>query len=175
MSISLAKICKDYYDLWGKEYNKWKRRAMPARVVTRTDVRSTDAGRALMSRETPMLQGAIAFVTGGGSGIGHGVALCLAGYGAVVIISDISKEMSEAAAEDVQTAGGRGFAMAHDVSQWDKAAEALAKGGRLAGGPIDVLVNCAGLYFSVPFHELSPAAHERLYAVNVSGVFAMCR
>jgi NAD(P)-dependent dehydrogenase (short-subunit alcohol dehydrogenase family) len=128
-----------------------------------------------MSRETPMLQGAIAFVTGGGSGIGRGVALCLAGYGAVVIISDISKEMSEAAAEDVQAAGGRGFAMAHDVSQWDKAAEALAKGGRLAGGPIDVLVNCAGLYFSVPFHELSAAAHERLYAVNVSGVFAMCR
>ena len=128
-----------------------------------------------MDRETSMLEGAVAFVTGGGSGIGRGIALCLAGYGAAVIVSDISEEMSEATVEDVKAAGGRSFAVIHDVSRWEKATEMLALGERLAGGPVDVLVNCAGLYFSVPFHELAPDAHERLYAVNVSGVFAMCQ
>lgn len=117
----------------------------------------------------------LAFVTGGGSGIGRGVALCLASHGATVIVSDVSAEISKAAAADMRAAGGRGFAVAHDVTQWEKAAAVLAHGARLAGGSIGILVNCAGLYFLTPFHELLPDAHERLYAVNVSGVFAMCQ
>lgn len=122
-----------------------------------------------------MLEGTVAFVTGGGSGIGRGIALCLAAHGAAVVVSDLDAEMSRAAADEVKASGGRGFAVVGDVGQWEQAEEVLAQGARLAGGPVDILVNCAGLYFSVPFHELSREAHERLYAVNVSGVFAMCQ
>lgn len=122
-----------------------------------------------------MLEGSIAFVTGAGSGIGRGIALCLAGHGASVIVSDLSVELSEQVANEVKATGVGGFAVPHDVGQWEMAADALKRGAELAGGPADILVNCAGLYFSTPFEDLTPEAHERLYAVNVSGIFAMCQ
>jgi NAD(P)-dependent dehydrogenase (short-subunit alcohol dehydrogenase family) len=121
------------------------------------------------------LQGSVAFVTGGGTGIGRGIALCLAGYGAAVVVSDVEPETLKLTVDAVNAAGGRGFAVVCDVSQWERAADALTQGVRLSGGPIDILVNSAGLYLSVPFHELSREDHERLYGVNVSGVFAMCQ
>lgn len=128
-----------------------------------------------MTLRRNMLDGSIAFITGAGSGIGRGIALCLAGHGASVIASDLDGEMAAQVADELTAAGGKGYAVAHDVGKWDEAHSALELGAQLAKGPVDILVNCAGLYFSTPFEDLTPEGHERLYAVNVSGVFAMCQ
>jgi 3-oxoacyl-[acyl-carrier protein] reductase len=87
------------------------------------------------------LQDRIALVTGGGSGIGRAIALRFAQEGARVVVNDLRKD----AAEDVATAlGGRGVAVAADVSDSAQVRAMFERVAREVGG-LDILVNNAGV------------------------------
>jgi NAD(P)-dependent dehydrogenase (short-subunit alcohol dehydrogenase family) len=121
------------------------------------------------------LSGRRALVTGGGAGIGQGICRVLAEHGAEVVVLDRELASAERTADLVRADGGSAWAVAHDVTDWDAAGALVARLEDEDRRPIDILVNNAGLFFLCDFEELSRERHERLYDVNVHGVFAMCR
>jgi 2-hydroxycyclohexanecarboxyl-CoA dehydrogenase len=103
-----------------------------------------------------------AFVTGGASGIGAAVATRLAADGAEVIIGDLNLDAAEGHAKDI------GAQAVHlDVADPESALTAI--GG---AGPLDILVNCAGITDVGWFGEFTPERWRRVIAVNLEGVFA---
>ena len=112
-----------------------------------------------------------AVVTGGGSGIGRAIAERFARAGARVAIVDIGEE---AARETVQRAGGTAEAFACDVSDQRQVLDTFA---RIAErfGPVDVLVNSAGVAHVGTVETTEESDLDRLYAVNVKGVYNCLR
>lgn len=118
------------------------------------------------------IAGKVVLVTGGGGGIGSGLAEAFAEKGARVAVTDINREYAEAEAARI----GKGtIALAHDVTSVDSWAE--VKAGVEAGlGPVDVLCNNAGVALSFKMMEdVSEAEFERTMAINVKGVFLGCK
>jgi NAD(P)-dependent dehydrogenase (short-subunit alcohol dehydrogenase family) len=116
----------------------------------------------------------VALVTGGGSGIGRATALAFAREGAAVGVADVSLDKARAVAAEATVAGGRAAALVGDVS---KAAdcERLVREIEAAFGPLDVLVNNAGIGATGTVLTTDEATLERLLAVNVTGTFLMSR
>jgi NAD(P)-dependent dehydrogenase (short-subunit alcohol dehydrogenase family) len=116
------------------------------------------------------VQGKVALVTGGASGIGAGCARKLAQEGAKVMVSDIDVALGSAVVADIERAGGEAAFMAHDVTQedqWQKViAETLARWGKL-----DILVNNAGVGMGGPIAEMSLEDWRKQTAINLDGVF----
>lgn len=117
------------------------------------------------------LAGRVAFVTGGASGIGLGIALCLARRGVNVGIADIDTEASDRALAQLQALGGRHAAVRLDVTSrdsWGVARESVA--GSL--GPVDILCNNAGVGSSRrPTEEIPDADWRWVFETNVHGVY----
>ncbi len=90
------------------------------------------------------LEGRVAVVTGGGSGIGGGICLCMAKEGADVVVSDISLPAATEVSERVAATGRKGFALRTDVRDL-KDSERLIETSLKEMGRIDVLVCCAGV------------------------------
>jgi NAD(P)-dependent dehydrogenase (short-subunit alcohol dehydrogenase family) len=121
------------------------------------------------------LEGRVAVVTGGGSGIGKALAARLAADGAAVVVADIN-EPSEAVRE-IRASGARVLGLQVDVTcEADvarMAAETLRELGR-----IDILVNNAAYFSSInmrPFETISAAEFMKAMTVNVLGTFLCCR
>ena len=109
-------------------------------------------------------------VTGAGSGIGKAVALMLAKQGAIVYVTDIQEENAREVADEITRNGGKAVAMAVDVSDQGKV-DAL-----FAGLPrLDILVNSAGVSHIGTVETTSEADFDRLYRVNVKGVYNCLR
>jgi len=111
-------------------------------------------------------QGRTALVTGGGSGIGRAISLRLAGEGAEVIILELRPEAGEETAELIRGSGGRATVVSADVSDTDSVRAAFAGLNRL-----DILVNNAGIAHVGTVLSTTPEDLDRLYAVNVRGVY----
>ena len=115
------------------------------------------------------LGGKIAWVTGGGSGIGQASAVELARGGATVVVSGRRADALSETAALIKQAGGKGETAAVDTT--DKQAVERAGAAILARhGRIDVLVNCAGT--NVPkrfFKDLAAADWDRVVATNLNG------
>ncbi len=121
------------------------------------------------------LKGKVALVTGGASGIGLDLAVGLAARGCRVVIGDILDQarLDQAAA----TVGGDCFAVPMDVTSDEQVAAALAQAGARFGG-LDIVVNNAGLYTNIlrgPLEDIEIAEWERVFAVNVTGVFRVVK
>jgi NADP-dependent 3-hydroxy acid dehydrogenase YdfG len=119
------------------------------------------------------LKGKVAWITGGGSGIGLAGALEFARAGAQVVISGRSAETLKKAEKELKAAGS-GEAVALDVADQGNvskvAAEILKRHGR-----IDILVNSAGLNSPKRnFHNVSIQSWNEIVAVNLSGLFYCC-
>ncbi|MEN3300591.1 acetoin reductase [Pseudonocardia sp.] len=110
-----------------------------------------------------------AIVTGGGRGIGRGIALRLASDGHAVAVVDVNKAGAEAVAAEIAEAGGTSTALACDVT--DRAA-VFTMVDRVAGelGSVDVMVNNAGIAQVKTLLEVTPEDLEAIFAVNVYGV-----
>jgi len=107
----------------------------------------------------------IALVTGGGSGIGAAVAECFANAGAMVWILDRDEPSGSAVARRIN---GKFFALdVSSESDFAKAAQAI--------GPVNVLANVAGIGHVGTLLSTTAADLDRLYAVNVRGVFNGCK
>jgi NAD(P)-dependent dehydrogenase (short-subunit alcohol dehydrogenase family) len=105
------------------------------------------------------LAGKVAVVTGGARGIGRGITERLAAHGATVVVADIDPE------DD---------GVALDVT--DRAAvEAVVHGVIAEHGHLDILVNNAGVSKSVPFVDLDEGEWDRVFDINVKGVYLACR
>lgn len=112
------------------------------------------------------LAGKVAVVTGGGSGIGRAVVLLLAKQGAHVTVADINEDQAHAVAEEVEKAGGKAAAGQADVSNQQEVTALFAGLPRL-----DILVNSAGVSHIGTAESTSEADFDRLYHVNVKGVY----
>lgn len=115
----------------------------------------------------------VALVTGGGQGIGRGIALHLAAKDCTVVIFDLD---AEAAAETAHEANGRIVPLVGDVSDETAVADLLAQIHR-DFGRLDGLVNNAGIAgpFTGPPEELRLADWNRVLAVNLTGPFLLAK
>jgi NAD(P)-dependent dehydrogenase (short-subunit alcohol dehydrogenase family) len=119
------------------------------------------------------LDGQLAVVTGGGSGIGRATALAFAKVGAHVVVADIDQATAEKVAGDIAASGGNARPYQLDVT--DEAAVERCFAAAAGDGRIDVLVNSAGVSLRRPALELPLADWERVNAVNVTGSFLCAR
>jgi NADP-dependent 3-hydroxy acid dehydrogenase YdfG len=120
-----------------------------------------------------MLNGKVAWITGGGSGIGLAGGIELARAGAHVIISGRSRETLKSSEKQLKDAGS-GEAIALDVSDQKEVAKAVAEILKRRGC-IDILVNSAGI--NLPrrnFRNVSVEGWDQIVAINLSGMFYCC-
>lgn len=117
------------------------------------------------------LTGKRVLITGGASGIGKSLAQRFAAEGADLILVDLNDALLQKTAAELSAGGRRVRAHAADVT--DVAGiVALREQVNADGGPIDVLVNNAGLVFGGPFLELPLEKHLTTYRVNTMGLVA---
>jgi 2-keto-3-deoxy-L-fuconate dehydrogenase len=116
------------------------------------------------------LTGRIALVTGAGSGIGAAIAERFAALGAHVCATDIDEASAEETARRIQAAGGSSEAFALDVAR-DTSARAAAEAVHGRHQRLDILVNNAGIGHVGTILQTSGDDLDRLYTVNVRGVF----
>lgn len=119
------------------------------------------------------LAGKTAVVTGGGSGIGRAVVTLFAQRGARVVVLDISEPAAQEAAAQVTAAGGVARAIACDVG--DSSAVDAAFASLRDGEALDILVNSAGIAHIGTLESTNEADFDRLYRVNVKGIYLCCR
>jgi NAD(P)-dependent dehydrogenase (short-subunit alcohol dehydrogenase family) len=125
---------------------------------------------------TGILEGKVALVTGGGSGIGRATAVIMAREGARVAVSDLSKDGIEATVGLINAGGGQGIAIAGDVTDEADVANMVARTVS-AYGRLDCAFNNAGISSRADspagarLHEVTKAAVDKMLAVNLTGVF----
>ncbi|MFM9428521.1 NAD(P)-dependent dehydrogenase (short-subunit alcohol dehydrogenase family) [Variovorax sp. GrIS 2.14] len=122
-----------------------------------------------------LLDGRTIIITGAATGIGQAFAVACAAQGANVVVADLNAADETVAA--VEQAGGRALAVRVDVAD-DASVKAMAAAALERFGRIDGLVNNAAYFREVkltPFEELDSAQWDRIFAVNVKGVWQCCK
>ncbi len=118
------------------------------------------------------LAGETALITGGGTGLGLGIATCLAAAGArVVLVGRREAELAKAAS-GIGPAASR---VAHDITRLESAPELLRAAERAAGGPVTILVNNAGIHLKKPAVETSPEEFQSVLTTHVCAAHALTR
>lgn len=120
------------------------------------------------------LTGKTALVTGGASGIGEAIVHALASAGAYVYAADIDQEHGERVAKDIRDLGFNGGFIRLDVSDGEECS-AVAEAVLAERGKLDILVNNAGIGHVGNILQTSSADLERLFAVNVRGMFELTK
>lgn len=115
------------------------------------------------------LQGRIAVVTGGGSGIGRALVHAFAGEGMHVVVADIEREAAETVAAEVRRQEVRTLAVPTDVAD-PASVQALADRAEREFGRVNVLCNNAGVYLAGSLAEATREQWDWLLAVNLLGV-----
>src|SRR6266702_2203836 len=125
------------------------------------------------------LAGRVAIITGGGHGIGKAYALGLAGEGAKVVLAEIDAIAAETVAADLERQGFEAIAVRTDVAD-PASVEAMVERAVAAFGRIDILVNNAAIFATVPmsrspFDEIGIEEWDRMMAVNLRGMWLASR
>ncbi|MEU5258161.1 SDR family NAD(P)-dependent oxidoreductase [Amycolatopsis sp. NPDC021455] len=116
------------------------------------------------------LSGSTALVTGGTRGIGRATAVALAGLGAHVVLSGRDAGRGAEVVGAIRADGGKADFVAVELTD-AASARALADRAREVGGPIDVLVNNAGIFPTGPTADFSEADFDAVFATNVKVPF----
>ena len=120
--------------------------------------------------QSDLLQGKTALITGGGSGIGRGLALVLAAHGCNVAVIGRRAEPLEAAAEEIRGRGVLAGAYPADVRDPAAVARAVEQAAELAGR-LDILVNNAAGNFLCLAEDLSPNGFGAVVDIDLKGSF----
>jgi NAD(P)-dependent dehydrogenase (short-subunit alcohol dehydrogenase family) len=120
------------------------------------------------------LDGKVAIVIGGGSGIGKGIAKAFAGEGCSVVIASRTVERLRAAAEELGQSGSQVLAIPTDVSD-EAQVRALFRQTMEHLGRLDILVNSSGAFDGGPIDEISAEAWNRVIGTNLTGPFLCIR
>jgi NAD(P)-dependent dehydrogenase (short-subunit alcohol dehydrogenase family) len=120
------------------------------------------------------LEQKVVFVTGGGRGLGAAICNTLADAGATVVVAEINMDNAQNVVAGIEGRGGRAFAMRVDIGEDREAdraiADTVARHGRL-----DVLINNAGVDFTLPVEELSVAQWDAVMRTNLRGPFLLSK
>ncbi|MCC6168881.1 MAG: glucose 1-dehydrogenase [Caldilineaceae bacterium] len=120
------------------------------------------------------LQERVAFVTGGGSGIGQAICRLFAAEGASVVTVDRYLERAQATAAQIEAAGGRALALYADVAQPDSVS-AAAQTAQERLGPVDILVNNAAIAEGDDILTIDEATWDLNLAVALKSVYLCSR
>lgn len=120
------------------------------------------------------LKGKVVLVTGAGTGIGKGIALAAAEEGGRLGVNDISEDAAAAVAEEIRSNGADAVAAPGNVSS-ARDVERFIEAVTAAFGPIDVLVNNAGVQTEAPFWEISEETWDWVIDTNLKGTFLCSR
>jgi NAD(P)-dependent dehydrogenase (short-subunit alcohol dehydrogenase family) len=130
-----------------------------------------------------LLEGKVALVTGGGRGVGKGIALALAHEGAKVVVNDLGATLDgqpsaqQPAAEvvaEIEAMGGEAIVDGGSVADWD-AAHAMVDAAMGRFGRLDIVVNNAGILRDAIFHRMTEAEFDAVVAVHLKGSFNVSR
>jgi 3-oxoacyl-[acyl-carrier protein] reductase len=124
---------------------------------------------------TNELNGKTAIVTGASRGIGKAIAIKLGSMGAAVAVNYAHDETAaESTAAKATEAGGRAIAIKADVRRIDEVQSLFERTVATFGG-LDILVNNAGIRLFKPIASITEAEFDKIFAVNVKGVFFACQ
>lgn len=117
----------------------------------------------------------VAIVTGAGQGIGRGIALRLAEFGANVVLLDIRQNTIDEVAEEIRSKGVEALPLQVDVTRSERLRH-MARQVMAEFGQIDILVNNAGITGrTVPMVELNEQDWDQVMDLNLKGVFLCCQ
>lgn len=120
------------------------------------------------------LEGRVALVTGGGTGIGRASALVLAEYGADVALAGRRPEPLQSTAEEAESLGRRALAVPSDITTADQC-QRLVDATMAEFGRLDILVNCAGGAETKSIHKWTDDEFDRAMALNFNAVWHLSR
>jgi 3-oxoacyl-[acyl-carrier protein] reductase len=125
------------------------------------------------------LEQRVAIVTGGGKGIGKHYCRGLAAQGAAIVVAEIDPAAAETTAAELRAAGHRALEVPTDVSD-EASVKAMVARTIETFGRVDILVNNAAIFASIgfthaPHDQISVEEWDRMFAVNVRGVWLCCR
>src|SRR6516164_6308235 len=121
-------------------------------------------------RSMAQLDGKVAIITGAASGIGKEIAWRFATEGAKVVIADLQSPSAEAAAAELNRAGGTATGVAMDVND-EAAVDAGIAATMERFGRLDILVSNAGIQIVKPIDELPFAEWKKMLAIHLDGAF----
>jgi NAD(P)-dependent dehydrogenase (short-subunit alcohol dehydrogenase family) len=116
------------------------------------------------------LKNKVAIVTGGANGIGEAYSTGIAQEGASVVIADLDEKRGKEIVDEIEKSGGKALFVRTDVSK-KQDAERMVQAAINQFGSIDILVNNAGILYTAPFEKTTEEMWDKLFAVNVKGVF----
>ena len=120
------------------------------------------------------LGGRVAVVTGGGAGIGRGIARCIAASGGRVVVAQRRLEACQETVDQITAAGGEAHAISVDVTD-EGSVDALFQQASERFGTVDLLVNCAGNRKIGATETLPVADWDFVSDVALKGAFLCCR
>lgn len=116
------------------------------------------------------LKNKVAIITGGGTGIGRGIALMFAKEGAYVAVCGRRREPLEEVVNSIEDAGGEAIYCLTDVSSSKEITE-MVDTVLMKWGQIDILVNNAGIYIAHDIASMSEDEWDKIMSVDAKGVF----
>ncbi len=120
------------------------------------------------------LDGKVALITGAASGIGKAIAELYAKQGAKVAICDINQQAADAAAAEINAAGGKAIGIAMDVTD-EAAVDAGTDKVVATFGALDILISNAGVQIINPIDQFSYADWKKMLAIHLDGGFLTTR
>jgi NAD(P)-dependent dehydrogenase (short-subunit alcohol dehydrogenase family) len=121
-----------------------------------------------------LLNDKVAVITGAGSGIGRASAIKFAREGAKVVVADVQDDGSAETVRSIQSAGGTAVAIHTDVTD-ASAVDRMIKTAVETYGRLDILFNNAGMIIKGTVLDVDEESFDRIFAVNVKGVFLGCK